>query len=313
MTRSCAPPDGAPTPNKPRAARASRERREVEAAILKLAVSHLIGALFSDPERLECALFPARGALTALAPGKPIGWGLGFVQNGDVLLQKRPRAEGSEVDFYTLARGLHADALVARAGVEDEMRLDADHTDPFRFRSWVFASIGDASGFDHVRERLLGSVPEFLRRNIRGNAPSELLFHLFLAFLHDAGLLDSHAPSAEAASRALQESVAFADRLLTAAGRASTHLALMASNGRSLVARAHGLPLRYLEILGITDCPVCRQREDLGPGDRRVSHEALRAQVVESDSAARPRAGWTTLPANAGLIVGPDRVARATA
>jgi glutamine amidotransferase len=274
-------------------------------------VSHLIGALFNEPERLECALFPARGALTAHAPGKAIGWGLGFVQSGDVLLQKRPRAEGSEVDFFTLARGLRADALVARAGFDDEMRLDADNADPFRFRSWVFGSIGDASGFDHVRDRLLGSVPEFLRRNIRGNAPSELLFHLFLSFLHDAGLLDSHAPSPEAASRALKESVAFADRLLTAAGRASSRLALVASNGRTLVARAGGRSLRYLEIQGITDCPVCRQREDLGPGDRRVSHESLRAQVVEADSSERPRAGWTNLPAEGGLVVGPDRVVHA--
>jgi glutamine amidotransferase len=276
-------------------------------------VSHLVALLVNDPDRLECALMPARHALSSRTAGRPNGWGLGFVQGGDVLLQKRPRAESTEVDFYALARGLRADALVARAGLDEDARLSADNADPFRFRSWLFGSIGDSEGFDHVRERLLESVPDFLRRNIRGRSPSEHVFHLFLAFLHDAGLLEAPSPSPDAVSRALRESVAFVDRLLTAAGLASSRLALIATNGRLLAARANGRAVRYLDIQGILDCPVCRDRTDQAGSVRRVSHEALRAIVVEADGAAKGRPGWTQLEDRTGLLVGADRVPRALA
>ena len=41
-----------------------------------------------------------------------------------------------------------------------------------------------------MRERLVASVPEFLRSGIRGDTDAEVLFHVFLSFLHDAGRLN---------------------------------------------------------------------------------------------------------------------------
>ncbi len=269
-------------------------------------VSRLVAYLGNDPDRLACALFPAR---LALYGRDQQGWGLGFVQNGDVLLQKRPRAEGGEVDVYSLARDLHADALVGRVGLDEDGRASAENADPFRFRWWLFGLVGETSGFSQVRERLLQSVPDFLRRNIRGRSPSEHIFHLFLAFLHDAGLLETLSPQPEAVQRALHESVTFVDRLLAAVGSASTRLALVATNGRCLVAESHGYPAQFLEIRGIADCPVCRGKEN-DQYDRRIAHEALRAVVVEANQATPTRGGWTTVPDGGALIVGADRVAR---
>ena len=273
-------------------------------------MSHLVAYVGNDPDHLECALFPARSALSSRTPAQPNGWGLGFVQAGDVLLQKRPRSESSEVDFFSLARDLHADALIARGGLEDEARISADNADPFRFRWWLFGSVGRPDGFNHVREQLLASVPDFLRRNIRGRSASEHIFHLFLAFLHDAGLLDPLATDPEPVGRALRESVAFVDRLLAAAGAPAARMALAATNGRCLVARANGYPVQFLSISGITDCTVCRQRNALDSDDRRISHEGLRAVIVEADNASPLRPGWTLLPERGGLVVGPDRVPR---
>jgi predicted glutamine amidotransferase len=262
----------------------------------------------NDPERMECALFSARLALYARTPERASGWGLGFVQGGDVLLQKRPRAEATEVDFFSLAKDLHADALIGRVGLDDDGRTTAENADPFRFRWWLFGVVGETGGFQQVRERLLQSVPDFLRRNIRGRSPSEHIFHLFLAFLHDAGLLETLSPQPEAVRRALHESVTFVDRLLAGTGSSATRLALVATNGRCLVAESHGHPVQFLAIDGIADCPVCRGKSHAD--DRRISHESLRAVVVEANGSSSARPGWVMVPEGGALVVGADRIAQ---
>src|SRR5215831_1696375 len=179
---------------------------------------------------MACALSSARNALYSRGPRKPDGWGLGFVQGGDVLLQKRPRSDTAEVDLYGLVKDLRADALVGRVGLGQEGNTAAEDADPFRFRSWLFGSDGhvSAAGFESVRDKVLESIPAFLRRNIRGRSPAEHVFHLFLAFLHDAGILDLPSPSSSAVQAALRNSVSFLDRLLASAGSESIQLALVA-------------------------------------------------------------------------------------
>ena len=206
-------------------------------------MSLLVAYFGNEPENMACALFSARAALYSRSTDRPQGWGLGFVQAGDVLLQKRPRADTKEVDLYGLAKDLRADALIGCVGLSRDGNTTAEDSDPFRFRSWLFGSVGRVNerGFSAVRERLLESVPDFLRRNIRGKSPSEHIFHLFLAFLHDAGILDAASPPPAAVQRALRHSLAFLDRLLSGGsdGHPSsepTSLALVATNGRCLVA-----------------------------------------------------------------------------
>ena len=158
---------------------------------------------------------------------------------------------------------------------------------------------------------MLESTPAFSARNIRGRSPGEQLFHLFLAFLHDAGILDQPTPAPAAVLLALQSSLTFVDRLLTGEGGAPLELALAATNGRCFVAASFGYPMRYLDVEGISDCPVCQardERSDRRRGGRRVRHESLRALVIEAsrDGAALP--GWRDVPDRSALIAGPDRV-----
>lgn len=231
-------------------------------------------------------------------------------------MQKRPLVDSTDADFFGLAKDLRADAFVGRLGLDEDGRNPAENSDPFRFRWWLFGLVGEPSAFSHVRERLIESIPDFLRRNIRGRSPSEHIFHLFLAFLHDAGLLETASPQPEAVERALSESATFVDRLLAAAGAASTKLAMVATNGRCLVAKSRSYPIHFLEIRGISDCPVCRGRSEHDVYDRRISHEELRAVVVVANAAAHPSPGWVSVHRSGALIVGPDyaaRVAPATA
>jgi glutamine amidotransferase len=274
-------------------------------------VSHLVAYVGNEPEHLACALVSARAALAApAAPGRG-GWGLGFVQGGEVLLQKRPRAEGANIDFFTLAKNLKADAFIARGGISDEIPNSAEDTDPFRFRWWLMGSVGSPEGLDKIRDKLLASVPDFLRRNIRGRSPGELFFHLFLAFLHDAGVLESQLLNPEPVARALGESSAFVDRLLVDAGAPPAPMPMVVTNGRCLVARSAGFPIQFLSTTGINDCTVCRQDHALhATGDgRRFSHEALRAVVLEADPTSPARPGWTQVPAGSTLMVDPERPA----
>ena len=274
-------------------------------------MAHLIAYVGNEPENVACALFSARNAL--YWSGKPDGWGLGFVQGGDVLLQKRPRVESGEVDLYGLVKDLRADAVIARVGSGQDGNTSAEDADPFRFRSWLFGSVGDISetGFEAVRERVLESVPAFLRRNIRGRSPSEHVFHLFLAFLHDAGSLDAPSPSPAIVHGALRNSMAFLDRLLSASAGAgssasTSRLALVATNGRCFVAANSAHPMRYLHVEGISDCPLPHGRVDHDRG-RRIPHENLNAVIVEANRAVEARGGWRDVPERSALIVGADR------
>jgi len=266
---------------------------------------------------MACALFPARNALYSRSVDRPQGWGLGFVQAGDVLLQKRPRADTKEVDLYGLAKDLRADALIGCVGLSRDGNVSAEDSDPFRFRSWLFGSVGrvDGSAFTSVRERLLESVPDFLRRNIRGKSPSEHIFHLFLSFMHDAGILDAASPAPAAVQRALRHSLTFLDRLLSGGsdGHAAADLpspALVATNGRCLVATSAAFPMQYLEVEGISDCPVCHGRPDADRDGRRHPHDALRAVIIEANPATAGRAGWKPIAERSALIVGADRIPR---
>ena len=277
-------------------------------------MAHLVAYFGNEPENLACALFSARAALYSRAQPESSadGFGLGFVQGGDVLLRKRPRAETTEVDLYGLVKDTRAEALVGRVGLGQDGSTLAEDADPFRFRSWLFGSVGDWSepAFDVVRDRIAESTPDFLRRNIRGRSPSEHLFHLFLAFMHDAGILDQPTPAPAAVQLALRNSLAFVDRLLVAAGAQPLEIALAATNGRCFVATSYGYPMRYLQIEGISDCPVCQAAADRGGGGpgRRVPHEALRAIILEANPGVIARPGWHEVPDRAALIAGPDRI-----
>jgi hypothetical protein len=269
-------------------------------------VRHLVAYFGNEPENLACALFSARAALYARGEANaPEGYGLGFVQGGDVLLQKRPRADN-------LVKDTRAEALIGRVGFPHDGSTPPEDADPFRFRSWLFGSIAgiEDAAFDGIRERVLESTPAFLRRNIRGQSPSEHLFHLFLAFLHDAGILDQPTPPPTAVHAALRNSLTFVDGLLAEAGAAPLQIALAATNGRCFVGTGCGYPIRYLAIEGIGDCPVCQAKHDAGRNGRRVPHEALRALVVEADREVAKRPGWHEVPDRSALLAGPDRAAQ---
>lgn len=189
------------------------------------------------------------GALTVrTGPGEPLGWGIGFYQSGEVLLRRRPIDDRPVIEMAEAAQGLRTDVLVGHVRRATVGALRTENTHPFRYRSWLFAQTGTVQGFDRLRDRLLESLPEFLRRNVRGDTDSELFFHLFLSFLHDAGQLnDGHVPTEHVAA-ALRSYIALVDRLSAEEGHGQNSGDTLVTNGEQMVAlhRNGGMAYRVL-------------------------------------------------------------------
>ncbi len=248
-------------------------------------MSRLFAYMGNDPARVACALHPARKLLVANAqdwspPAQFDSWGIGFYQ-GEVLLQRRPKAPTEPVDFYEVARELRTDVIVGHVRAGTVGKPKNENTHPFRFRSWLFAHHGTLPHFtERVQAKLLAAVPDFLRRNIRGQTDSEHLFHLLLAHLHHAGKLDDDTVSPESVCEALKATVAQIDEWT--GERAD--FAVAATNGRILVGARRGTNMQLLRVQSITDCPVCRETQPApGKQAKRVDHEHLRAVVLVAD------------------------------
>ena len=153
-------------------------------------MARLIGIIGNRPDLAARVLAFESDALRARSKGTPLGWGLGFYQGGEVLMRRRPIDERPDIDIAKLAGDVRADLVVGHVRQATIGALRTENTHPFRYRQWLFAQTGTVSEFDQVRERLIASVPEFLRSGIRGDTDAEVVFHVFLSFLHDAGRLN---------------------------------------------------------------------------------------------------------------------------
>lgn len=199
-------------------------------------MARLFGFIANRPDILaRIAVHEAR-LLTEPNPGKSLGWGIGFYQGGEVLLRRRPVDDRPVVDLSIALSDVRSDVAIGHVRSATVGAQSTENTHPFRYRQWLFAHTGTVAGFASMRDRLAESIPQFLRRNVRGETDSELLFHLFLSFLHDAGKLgDAEVPTA-AVTTALKSSLALVDRLSQEEGVDPSSMNLVVTSGDALVA-----------------------------------------------------------------------------
>lgn len=175
-----------------------------------------------------------------VAPNGPMGWGVGFYQAGEVLLRRRPIDERDVIDLRSVIENVRTDVLIGHLRLPTVGSLRTENTHPFRHRQWLFAQTGTIFGFAALRERLLESMPEFLRRNVRGDTDSELFFYLFLSFLHDAGHLAEQVVAPEHTRAALRASMSLVDRLSAEEGFPKNTGDLLVTNGEYIVGAHRG-------------------------------------------------------------------------
>lgn len=224
------------------------------------------------------------------------GWGVGFYQNGELLQETLPFPETSSPRLSDLIDHLECDLLIGhlRLGSAGDLRKENLH--PFSFKNWLFAHNGTLPAFPQIREPLLEAMPSFIRRGIRGTTGSEHLFHLFLSFLYDAGMLERSDIPASAIQDALLKALSTVGLLASEKGQTQGPSSLIVSNGDVLVALRQGIPTYYTLVEGIEDCAICR-RQTAQPGQdiRKVDHPNVRCVLVFSGMELKGRR-WAEVP-----------------
>jgi glutamine amidotransferase len=227
-------------------------------------------------------------------PDEPLGWGVGFYQSGEVLLRRRPLDDRPVVDMSEAAEKVRTDALLGHVRRATVGGLRTENTHPFRYRSWLFAQTGTIQGFEHLRPRLFESLPEFLRRNVRGDTDSELFFHLFLSFLHDAGALGDGAAQPQQVATALRSSIALVDRLSAEEGFPVNSGDVMVTNGEQMFAVHRNGSMAYRVIKGRHDVDELLG-EEARLHTRIPAVESTHVTIIATELENTPT-GWTAVP-----------------
>lgn len=262
-------------------------------------MARLIGYMSNRADRLSDALHQERAA-TASAPTSADGWGVGFYQGGEVLHKKRPQTAGEAIDWIDIAGDVHSHCVVAHLRQATVGDFRAENTHPFRMRQWLFAHNGTIDRFAALRGALFEQLPDFLRRNVRGETDSELFFHAVLSFLHDAGQLDNPDIDDRHVLHALRSSVSLVDRLAAEVGGKPGTLNLVLTNGRKLYAMRRGKPLSFVERHGLHDT-----RSPAGSARAEAEAAALRYVMVLSDGPTLAP-GWRDVEEAHVLVVDRD-------
>jgi predicted glutamine amidotransferase len=211
-------------------------------------MGHIIACMINRADLLADAVRSEQDALKTPPAGIPHdGWGVGFYQADEVLHKKHPQPSHDKPEWGAMLGGVRSHVAIAHVRDATVGPRRADNNHPFRMRQWLFAHAGMVEGFSAIQPRLLESMPDFLRRNIRGDTDSEHLFHVYLSFLHDAGQLDSMDVSDQAVLAALRSSITLIDRLVKEVGAPKSNLDLVLTNGRQLYALRRGSPMIYVE------------------------------------------------------------------
>lgn len=265
-------------------------------------MARIVALLTTDAVLAPCEVDRALARSALDEPGWSLG--LGAYQDGQILHRAYGGARARDEAGSILAVP-ETEALVLCAGPLGVGEALDDSAQPFRFRDWLFAHVGDIDEAQRVRERLFEELPEYLQHWVRGTSLAEVAFGVFLDALRRRAQLDDVAIEAPLVAELLVETARAVERASAAAGgkhRASQ--ALVASNGRVLCgARQGSQPLAYTLLEGDAGCPRCR----LG-GERRLEAEAAvrehlrRRSVVMATSPLKPDT-WVAAPDGGGIAV----------
>jgi glutamine amidotransferase len=241
----------------------------------------LVAVLQTDDSLLRCQLERLRLHVSLRGEGDPLplAYGFGYFAAGNVLLGKRPSGAPAPLSLPELVGKVDSEALLVHARFSPGPATKDENTQPFRYRRWLFAHAGTIARWEDVRPRLLGSIPDHLRRQIAGDSPSEHAFMVFANNLKDEGRLDDLDLDAPTAGRALAKAVRQLEAWARDAGEQKpSQLVFVATNGRIMVATRRGGPLFYALYEGIVPCALDEIGADTPESDPRVRpHRRVKA------------------------------------
>ncbi|WIG96418.1 class II glutamine amidotransferase [Myxococcus sp. SDU36] len=268
-------------------------------------MSVILAALTSDPNLLRCELHRLQGQVLLQAGPKANALGVGAYAQEEVLLRRFSSGEALTLD--SLAPPHESEALLFHAGQLPVGLSLEENTQPFRSRRWLFAHQGEVRGFEMLRAPLLESLPDHLRRQVRGGTEGEVLFAVFLKRLRELGRTEDPRLEAEVAGRLLADTAREVARAAVQAGVARTPtLNLVATNGTLLAATRYGeQPLYCTRLEGAAECELC-EVTPATPDTRPSAGAHRRRRTVVVASALKRTTGWVELAHGHTLSVGPE-------
>jgi len=146
----------------------------------------------------------------------PSAWGFVFYQGDELLHQKRPVADETSVLASELPNDdVRTDCALLCLGQAKGQAFRPQDIGPFRYRRWAYAASRRGDVDARVRDTLLDSLPDHLRRGVTGTTVDEAIFAAILAEIHEAGSIDDPdlpaSPVEEAIRRALDRAGLRAD------------------------------------------------------------------------------------------------------
>ncbi|MCP3141089.1 class II glutamine amidotransferase [Pyxidicoccus xibeiensis] len=268
-------------------------------------MSVILAAFTSDPNLLGCELHRLAGQVLLRAEHRANAMGVGTYAQDEVLLRRF--ASDEALELASLAPPHESDALLFHGGRLPVGLSLEDNTQPFRARRWLFGHQGSVTGLESLRAPLLESLPEHLRRQVRGGTDSEVLFGVFLRHLRDLGRTDDPRLEPRVAGHVLSDAAREVMKAAFDSGVTRTPtLNLVATNGSLLVACRFGeQPLFYTRLEGSAECERCGVTPGTPESQPAVGAHRRRRTVVVASHLKRP-AGWVELTQGTTLVVGPD-------
>lgn len=274
-------------------------------------MSIAFGLYITDPNLLGCQLhrLGKEVQLSGAQEQPPLNAvGVGAWADDTVLIHRLPfnalPSQPSELGQLGKSQVMlfHARALPVGMSLED-------NTQPFRFRHWLFAQVGELSAYRSFKQRLWDELPEHLKRHVRGETDGEVAFALFLKGLRDTGRTDDRALEPGQVLEVLGAAARHLERLSReAAPERPVNLTLFASNEDVLAAVRLGESPLYLKTLeGQPRCEVHRMQPS-SPHDEPLLRAHERCRAVALATRVPDPAGWTLIEAGHGVAVGPDAV-----
>ena len=274
-------------------------------------MARLFGLIGNRADLAGRVLASEKDALAVHARGGQLGWGIGFYQGGEVLMRRRPIDDHATIDVAKVAGDVRADLLVGHVRSATVGPLRTENTHPFRYRQWLFAQTGTLPAFDAIKDRLGASVPEFLRSSIRGETDAEILFYIFLSFLHDAGRLNDSVTAPSQVRDALRSCVAVVDGMAAEVGGPPSEVNLIVSDGEQISALHRGAEMGYRTFAGKGDADALIG-DDLGLRRKTPELAQMHFTLLASDfdeefsiAASSPAASarWKVIPERSVVTV----------
>lgn len=258
-------------------------------------MARLIALLCNDDSLTPLAVRGLRESVDFPSTQEASGFGYGWIQDGRSLLRTTPKPGSGTPDFMDLMADIPARAIVGHIREPDGGSSPTLDLQPFRFRKWVFAHVGEQPELEQTRGRLLESVPDFIQGNIKGSTSSEVFGHRFLSELYSSGLLDKGRTSPERCAEGLAETIRAVQ-----IEAAVAEFAAVAVTERSMVAGSIGRQLYYREVRGLQDSR--EQPLFAGHKPKQTSYPSFKGVwVTDSPTDA---SDWEALPDGHVLSVG---------